>query len=71
LSGLRSIDVSAMNSPQAPEATGPYSQGVAAPADRLLFLSGQIPVEPTSGAVLEGDIIEQTDQVMKTEALER
>ncbi len=45
----------------APEAIGPYSQGVE--AGGLLFLSGQIPVNPSSGAIPEG-IAAQTAQCL-------
>ena len=38
---------------------------VAVPGNGLLFLSGQIPIDPATGAMLEGDIIAQTDRVMK------
>lgn len=48
---------------KAPAAIGPYSQAVA--AGNLLFTSGQIPIDPASGSVVEGGITEQTEQVMK------
>ena len=48
---------------QAPRPIGPYSQGVI--AGGLLFISGQIPLEPASGEIVEGDIEAQTDQVLK------
>ncbi len=48
---------------KAPLAIGPYSQGVR--IGRFLFLSGQIPVEPASGTVVEGGITAQTRQVLK------
>lgn len=47
---------------KAPEAIGPYSQAVA--FDRLLFTSGQIPISPKTGKLIEGDIREQTEQVL-------
>ena len=50
-------------SSNAPKPIGPYSQAVA--AGGLLFISGQIPLEAASGAVVEGDIEVQTDQVLK------
>jgi len=52
----------AINSPAAPAAIGPYSQAIV--AGNLLFISGQIPLNPTSGQVVEGGIGEQTRQVM-------
>jgi 2-iminobutanoate/2-iminopropanoate deaminase len=47
---------------QAPQAIGPYSQGVK--AGNLLFFSGQIPLLPATGQLVEGDIAAQTEQVM-------
>lgn len=49
----------------APKAIGPYSQAVAVPAGRLVFLSGQIPLDPKTGEVVPGDVLAQTEQVMK------
>ena len=48
---------------KAPKAIGPYSQGVQ--VGDLLFLSGQIPVDPASNEVVENDIVIQTNQVME------
>lgn len=48
---------------KAPEAIGPYSQAVR--AGNLLFLSGQIPLVPESGRMVEGRIGEQTHQVLR------
>lgn len=47
----------------APAAIGPYSQAVR--AGGLVFLSGQIPLDPVSGQMIEGDIAAQTDRVLK------
>lgn len=47
----------------APKAIGPYSQGVK--VGNLLFLSGQIPVDPDTNEVVQNDIVIQTNQVMK------
>lgn len=52
-----------VTSPQAPAPIGPYSQGVI--AGGLLFVSGQIPVDPASNHLVGGDIAAQTEQVMK------
>ena len=46
----------------APAAIGPYSQAVK--AGDLLFISGQIPLDPATGAVVEGDITVQTRRVL-------
>ncbi len=54
----------AVQSPQAPKAIGPYSQGIRAPAATVLFLSGQLPLDPGTGQFVEGDIAAQTDRVM-------
>ena len=48
---------------QAPRPIGPYSQGVI--AGGLLFVSGQIPLDPQSGDPIAGDIEVQTEQVLK------
>jgi 2-iminobutanoate/2-iminopropanoate deaminase len=47
----------------APAAIGPYSQ--AAETNGMLFISGQIPMDPVSGSITAGDIKEQTEQVLK------
>lgn len=47
----------------APKAIGPYSQGIK--AGGMLFLSGQIPLDPATGALVTGDIAVQTERVMK------
>jgi 2-iminobutanoate/2-iminopropanoate deaminase len=54
-----------VHTPQAPGAIGPYSQAVQVPAGRLLFLSGQIPLDPSSGQLVAGDISVQTERVME------
>jgi 2-iminobutanoate/2-iminopropanoate deaminase len=48
---------------EAPTAVGPYSQAVA--AGSLLFCSGQIPLEPKTETLIEGDISSQTDRVLQ------
>ena len=48
---------------QAPTPIGPYSQGVI--AGGLLFVSGQIPIDPATDQLVEGDIKAQTEQVLK------
>jgi 2-iminobutanoate/2-iminopropanoate deaminase len=57
---LRSI----VATPDAPAAIGPYSQAIR--AGQLVFLSGQIPLDPQSGELVGGDdIAAQTEQVMR------
>jgi 2-iminobutanoate/2-iminopropanoate deaminase len=53
----------AISTKGAPAAIGPYSQAVR--AGGLLFLSGQIPLDPASGQLHSGDISAQTERVMK------
>jgi len=48
---------------QAPRAIGPYSQAIR--AGNLLFCSGQIPIDPSTGEFVSGGVAEQTEQVMR------
>lgn len=50
-----------LNTAAAPAAIGPYSQGIAA-AGTTYYLSGQLPIDPATGAFPEGGIQEQTRQ---------
>lgn len=52
-----------VTSTDAPKPIGPYSQGVI--AGGLLFVSGQIPLDPVTGQMIEGDIAAQTERVLK------
>jgi 2-iminobutanoate/2-iminopropanoate deaminase len=52
-----------ISTPQAPAAIGPYSQAIE--ANGMLFISGQIPIDPATAKIVDGGIIEQTTQVMK------
>ena len=47
----------------APKAIGPYSQAIE--VNNMLFISGQIPINPETGKIIEGGITEQTEQVMQ------
>ena len=49
---------------KAPSAIGPYSQGIAA-SGQILFVSGQIPIDPATGAFAAEDIQGQTEQSLK------
>jgi len=49
--------------PDAPAALGPYSQAVE--INGTLYISGQVPIDPDTGKVVESDITVQTEQVMK------
>jgi 2-iminobutanoate/2-iminopropanoate deaminase len=48
---------------EAPAAIGPYSQGVR--CGGFLFCSGQIPLDPATGKMVEGGIAEQTERVLR------
>lgn len=48
--------------PSAPRAIGPYSQAVV--HHGMAYLSGQIPLDPTTGELVEGDITAQTERVL-------
>jgi len=52
-----------INTTKAPKAIGPYSQAVE--ANGMLFISGQVPINPETGKIVEGGITEQTEQVMQ------
>ena len=47
----------------APAAIGPYSQAIE--ANGFIFISGQMPINPVTGKIVEGAIVEQTEQVLK------
>jgi len=48
---------------KAPSAIGPYSQGII--ANGFLYTAGQIPLDPATGRMVEGGIVEQTNRVMQ------
>ena len=52
-----------INTDKAPKALGPYSQAVEVKG--TLYISGQVPVDPATGKVVDGGIKEQTEQVFK------
>ena len=53
----------AVSSPDAPKAIGPYSAALR--AGQLLFISGQVPFDPVTSEMIEGDIGEQTRRVLQ------
>jgi 2-iminobutanoate/2-iminopropanoate deaminase len=53
-----------IQTPKAPQAIGPYSQAVRTHAHQLLFLSGQIPLDPATGEIVPGGIEAQTERVL-------
>jgi len=54
---------SRISTADAPAAIGPYSQAIR--HGDLLFVSGQIPINPSTGKLVEGDITVQTEQVLE------
>lgn len=52
-----------INTNNAPQAIGPYSQAVS--FENLIFISGQIPANPQTGEIVSGGVEEETHQVMK------
>ena len=57
------VDKLLITTPHAPAAIGPYSPGIK--IGQLLFLSGQIPIDPGSGQIIEGDVSAQTARVLE------
>ena len=53
----------AVSTPHAPAAIGPYSQAIR--SGHLLFVSGQIPLDPASGTLVTGGIADQTERVLQ------
>jgi 2-iminobutanoate/2-iminopropanoate deaminase len=53
----------AIHAPGAPKAMGAYSPAIK--AGNLVFVSGQIPVDPATGQLVDGDMAAQADRVMK------
>jgi 2-iminobutanoate/2-iminopropanoate deaminase len=56
------VSVKTVHTDQAPAAIGPYSQGIV--ANGLLFTAGQIPIDPATGQIVQGDVVAQTERVM-------
>jgi 2-iminobutanoate/2-iminopropanoate deaminase len=53
----------AVSTPEAPAAIGPYSQAVR--TGSLVFVSGQIPLDPQTGQMVPGDVAAQTHRVFQ------
>ena len=53
----------AIDTTDAPKAIGPYSQAIK--ASGFVFVSGQIPIDPATQQLIEGDIADQTDRVLQ------
>lgn len=56
-------DVQAVRTDDAPAPIGPYSQAIQAGSE--LFCSGQIPIDPRTGEMIEGDASAQADRVLR------
>jgi len=52
-----------ISTPNAPPAIGPYSQAVV--SNGFAFVSGQVPLHPATGKIIDGDIAEQTQRVLE------
>ena len=52
-----------ISTPNGPKAIGPYSQAIR--ANGFIFVSGQIPLDPATGQLIEGGIAEQTARVLE------
>lgn len=56
------MDIRTIQTDDAPAAIGPYSQATV--SDGWIYCSGQIPIDPESGELVEGDVAAQTEQVL-------
>lgn len=63
LSPFRFIMKTVISSSEAPAAVGPYSQAVR--AGQTLYCAGQIPLDPATGELIEGDVAAQTERVLQ------
>jgi 2-iminobutanoate/2-iminopropanoate deaminase len=61
--GAEAVVRQVVTAPDAPKAMGAYSPAIK--AGNLLFVSGQIPIDPTTGNLVHGDIAAQAEQVMR------
>jgi 2-iminobutanoate/2-iminopropanoate deaminase len=56
------VEKRAVNTSDAPEAIGPYSQAIV--SDGYVFCSGQVPLDPSTGELIKGSIADQTRRCM-------
>jgi 2-iminobutanoate/2-iminopropanoate deaminase len=56
------VSLKTIQTPKAPSAIGPYSQAIV--ANGFVFTAGQIAIDPSSGQLVGGDVVAQTEQVM-------
>lgn len=54
----------AVSSKNAPAAIGPYSQAIRSKCGEMIFLSGQVPLDPATGELVGGDIVAMTERVL-------
>jgi 2-iminobutanoate/2-iminopropanoate deaminase len=59
---MKSTSKTAIATPDAPPALGPYSQGIR--VGDTIYVSGQLPLDPKTGQIVAGSIAEQTERVM-------
>lgn len=59
----QAVSKKAVGSADAPKAIGPYSQAII--ANGFIFTAGQVGADPKTGSLVEGGIVEQTEQVLK------
>ncbi|QOR76737.1 MAG: RidA family protein [Thermoflavifilum sp.] len=57
------MEKNVLQTPHAPSPIGPYSQAIQ--ANNLLFISGQIAIDPATDQMIKGDIVEETHRVMQ------
>lgn len=57
------MDLKYIQTDNAPQAVGPYSQAVR--AGGLLFVSGQLPIDPATGEMVSGDAAKQAEQCLR------
>jgi 2-iminobutanoate/2-iminopropanoate deaminase len=57
------VPKSVVSTQDAPQAIGPYSQAIK--LGNVVYTAGQIPLDPTTGKIIEGDIEQQTERVMQ------
>ncbi len=55
----------AIQTSNAPKAIGPYSQAIVSTFSSLIFVSGQLPIDPSTGKMIEGNIQTLTRQTLK------
>jgi 2-iminobutanoate/2-iminopropanoate deaminase len=53
-----------ISTPDAPAAIGPYSQGIVVSGGRTLYTAGQIPLDPQTMQIVDGDVRVQAERVM-------